>query len=86
MKVLLIKAARVLTESGLRESGPHPESEHVTPGRSTLSVSSLTELINSKIQRQKKKKKVAKLETKKRKFSPRKSKASASSHGKSSWH
>ena len=60
MKVLLIKAARVLTESGLRESGPHPESEHVTPGRSTLSVSSLTELINSKIQRQKKKKKSGK--------------------------
>ena len=44
VKVLLIKAARVLTESGLRENGPCPESEHMTPGQHTLSISSLTEL------------------------------------------
>ena len=63
VKVLLIKAARVLTESGLRENGPRPESEHMTPGRHTLSVSSLTEL--GKLENSEGKKNVAKLETKK---------------------
>lgn len=63
VKVLLIKAACVLTKSGLRENGRCHESKHMTPGRHTLSVSSLTEL--GKLENSEGKKNVAKLETKK---------------------